>query len=103
MNLSNVCVGYETYARISEYSPIIDDYILFPICTTLGICGHSICLLAFYRQAKCGEITYKYQVFLSAIELLVSVSRIQFSLCYHFLSGYTSRLGVDWFMSSYPC
>lgn len=100
-NLTGICdMDIELANRVEEIGGILAYYILIWIHYLLGIPGHLILLIAFFKQMK-QDSPYMYQVFVTVSEMLELQAWVLYVVTKKFLSGVEYTAGVHWFKQSY--
>src|SRR5687768_15915540 len=86
-----------TQTRTAEYAA---QQVITPLHFALGVPGHLLSLLAFYKQSKL-EKAYTYQIYAVASELVEILGFDAMIFSYFYWSG-AGGFGNPWFMSQYP-
>src|SRR5687768_12551137 len=87
------------YQATGKQAFFITYHIITPIYFFLGILGHFLCIIAYYRQSK-KEKSYMYQIFVTGSETIeISTSALSIVVA----AWWSGRLapGQFWFMSNY--
>lgn len=93
------CAWYQSTAKTIQFASYD---ILMPLLVILGLCGHTVCLVSFYKQSK-KETAYRYQIFLSISQAIANITYAIYVATYYWFPGSEGRAGVSWYMRSYAC
>lgn len=100
MSFNSTCDVSESFWVHKDNAYFFSYYIVSPTYFLLGVVGHAVCLLVFYRQAK-KESTYAYQIFVAVSEIFEMIAFTLFSLSFRWWSGIEAEgRGAEWFMRS---